>query len=86
MNLIVLTPDSEVFNGEVTAVNVPGVEGPFQILKNHAPIVAALDAGKLEIKLSDGKELHYWVERGFVEVLDNKINVLVQKLKESKDA
>jgi F-type H+-transporting ATPase subunit epsilon len=83
MNLIVLTPDSEVFEGEVSAVNVPGTQGPFQILQNHAPIVASLGHGKLEIKLPDGQELHYWVDKGFVEVLDNKINVLVQKLEKA---
>ncbi|RZK66262.1 MAG: hypothetical protein EOO92_25440, partial [Pedobacter sp.] len=38
MTLEILTPDKKVFEGEVTAVTVPGVLGSFQILRDHAPI------------------------------------------------
>lgn len=78
MNLTILTPESEVFEGTVVSVTVPGSEGQFQILNNHAPIIATLVDGKVEVKTSEGKTLSYVVERGFVEVLNNNINVLVQ--------
>ncbi|RZK64506.1 MAG: hypothetical protein EOO92_27430, partial [Pedobacter sp.] len=39
MNLEILTPDKKVFEGEVTAVTVPGTLGSFQILRDHAPII-----------------------------------------------
>lgn len=82
MNLTILTPESEVFEGTVVSVIVPGSEGQFQILNNHAPIIAALTDGKVEVKTSEGKTLNYIVERGFVEVLNNNINVLVQGARE----
>ena len=39
MQINVLTPDLEIFKGNITSVQVPGVSGRFQVLKNHAPIV-----------------------------------------------
>ena len=42
MNLVILTPDKELFHGQVTSVNVPAIGGRFEVLKGHAPIVAAL--------------------------------------------
>lgn len=48
MNIAVLTPDREIFQGVITSVKVPGVKGEFQVLKNHAPIVSALEKGNVE--------------------------------------
>lgn len=59
MNISVLTPDREIFSGPIESVKVPGVQGEFQVLKNHAPIVSALDAGKVTIITGVG-EYHYF--------------------------
>ncbi len=80
MNLNILTPESEVFNGDIISVKVPSTDGPFQILKNHAPIVAALVNGTVEVKTVSGEISKYTIEKGFVEVLNNKVNILVQGL------
>ena len=50
MTLEILTPDKKVFEGEVTAVTVPGTLGSFQILKDHAPIISTLEDGPVIIK------------------------------------
>jgi len=42
MNLVVLTPQRQIFEGEIASVKVPGISGQFEILKGHAPIVSAL--------------------------------------------
>ena len=42
MNLEIVTPDSKVYEGEITSIALPGIDGSFQILNNHAPIVSAL--------------------------------------------
>jgi len=54
MNISVLTPDNEVFYGEITSVRVPSANGEFQVLKNHAPIVSSLGGGKVEIVVGAG--------------------------------
>ncbi|WP_379093631.1 ATP synthase F1 subunit epsilon [Pedobacter sp. UC225_65] len=77
MNLEILTPDKKVFEGEVTAVTVPGTLGSFQILKDHAPIISTLEDGPVIIKSTTSEEI-FNIKGGVVEVLDNKIIVLAE--------
>ncbi len=77
MNLEILTPDKKVFEGEVTAVTVPGTSGSFQILKDHAPIISTLEDGPVIVQAT-GAETVYQIKGGVVEVLDNKIIVLAE--------
>ncbi len=49
MYLEIVTPEATLFKGEVTSVAVPGVDGEFQMLNNHAPIVSILGKGKVKI-------------------------------------
>ena len=82
MHLSVLTPDVEYFKGEITSIKVPGAAGQFQVLKNHAPIVSALVDGAVEVKTADGKLMKFTIKAGFIEVLHNKIALLVQGITE----
>ncbi|MCK0133087.1 F0F1 ATP synthase subunit epsilon [Arenibacter sp. S6351L] len=50
MYLEIVSPEATLFAGEVTAVTVPGIDGEFQMLNNHAPIVSLLQEGKVRIK------------------------------------
>lgn len=77
MNIVVLTPDKEVFNGEIKSVKVPGVGGGFQILRGHAPLVSALGEGVVSIEKTDGQKMTFGINQGFVEVLRNEISLLV---------
>ncbi len=58
MNLIVLTPEKEIFQGTITSIKVPGTVGQFQVLKNHAPIVSSLEEGKVQIVTAGGRVLN----------------------------
>ncbi|TKC08160.1 ATP synthase F1 subunit epsilon [Pedobacter polaris] len=78
MTLEILTPDKKVFEGEVTAVTVPGTLGSFQILKDHAPIISTLEDGPVIIKGNSNGEEIFNIKGGVVEVLDNKIIVLAE--------
>jgi F-type H+-transporting ATPase subunit epsilon len=78
MHLTILTPEKEIFEGEVTSVKVPGISGQFEILKNHAPIVAALGEGQVRVLDTKGNKQVYTIKKGFVEVLRNEVSVLVQ--------
>jgi F-type H+-transporting ATPase subunit epsilon len=85
MQLDLLTPEGNIFSGDVYGVQMPGVTGTVEVLQHHAPMIAALKDGKLKIlqeKLNGGQENFYDIQSGFVEVLNNKITVLVESAKE----
>lgn len=75
MKLVILTPEKEYFNGEITSINVPGAAGAFQILKNHAPIVSSLTRGTVKVTKEGGNE-EIKITGGFIEALNNEISVL----------
>ncbi len=83
MNITVLSPDKEIFQGEITSVKVPGVNGQFEILRNHAPIVSALVEGPVRLLKTGGEKVTFSIEKGFLEVLNNEVSLLVQGVKEN---
>lgn len=83
MFIEIVTPDEKVFEGEVTSATFPGSDGSFQVLNNHAPMISTLGKGDMKfIKMVDKKpkETHIMVEGGVVEVLNNKVVVLAEKI------
>ena len=81
MNLTVLTPEKEIYQGQITSVKVPGISGQFEILNNHAPIVAALGQGDVRIIDAKGEKKIFSIKKGFIEVLKNEVSLLVQGIK-----
>ena len=81
MILEVLTPERKIFSGEVYGVQLPGVEGLFEILHNHAPMVAALGEGKMKIiKDKNGSQTEtYIINGGFAETSNNITSVVLEK-------
>lgn len=79
MKLTIITPDQEVFEGEVDSATFPGSDGSFQVLRNHAPLVSSLGKGDIEYRGSAG-EGSVTVEGGVVEVLNNTITVLAERV------
>jgi len=51
MKLEIITPESNVFSGEAKSVSLPGLDGIFQVLNNHAPVISALKKGALNVEL-----------------------------------
>lgn len=78
MQLDILTPEQKIYSGEVYGVQLPGVEGSFEILENHAAMVAALGEGKMKILKDRTNTELYTIKGGFVEVLNNKATVLLE--------
>ena len=78
MLLEILTPTGKSYSGEAVGVQLPGLTGSFEVLNNHAPLVSALKAGKLKILLDKNQQSYFEIESGFVEVLNNKVTVLVE--------
>ncbi|EEI92508.1 ATP synthase F1 subunit epsilon [Sphingobacterium spiritivorum] len=77
MKLTIITPDKLAYEGDVTAVTVPGSAGSFQILKNHAPIVSTLEDGPVIIKAGNNEEVLN-IKGGVIEVKNNVIIVLAE--------
>ena len=78
MTLEILTPEKKLFSGDVYAVQFPGIDGKFEILDRHAPLVSALGKGNLKVLRDKNSATNYRIESGFVEVLNNKATVLVE--------
>lgn len=78
LKLIVLTPEEEYFQGNVKSVKVPGVNGQFEVLANHAALLSALNKGKVRIIREDGQKESFEIESGFIEVLRNEVALLVR--------
>lgn len=77
MRLEIITPEKNVFSGEVEIVTLPGVNGQFQILKDHAPLVSTLKNGDLFYEIA-GKKDAMTISGGVVQILDNKVLVLAE--------
>ncbi len=77
MNLVVLTPDKELFHGSVTSVNVPAIGGRFEVRRGHAAIVAALEKGEVRFQPTKGEKKSIRIEQGFIEVLRDEVSLLV---------
>lgn len=77
MNLVILSPEKEIFSGDVKSVKVPGTDGQFQMLENHAAVVASLKEGEVQVVRSNGEKLTFGVRGGFVECLHNEVALLV---------
>lgn len=90
MYLEIVSPEATLFSGEVTSVTVPGINGEFQMLQNHAPIVSLLQEGEVKVqgditieedfqnKFTKGAtgETVLAISSGTIEMKDNKVIVL----------
>lgn len=77
MTLEILTPEKKLFSGDASLVQLPGVDGLFEILNNHAPIISALSKGLVKLNGADG-EKRFSIGGGFVECLNNKVIVCAE--------
>ena len=78
MHLEIITPDKKVYSGEVEAVKLPGADGSFGILNNHAPIIASLKKGTVKVTDSKKNVENFEINGGVVEVQNNKVIVLAE--------
>ena len=90
MYLEIISPEAKLFTGEVESLTLPGTNGSFQLLENHAPIVSTLQAGAVKIKgnitISESyqnqfesiskEETLFTISSGTIETRDNKIILL----------
>lgn len=75
--LNIVSPEGEIFNGEVESVTLPGAMGAFTILPHHAPIVSSLVTGTIAY-MAAGEVRKQDIRSGFVEMSDGKVSVCVE--------
>jgi F-type H+-transporting ATPase subunit epsilon len=80
MQLEIITPNKKIFEGEVESATFPGSKGSFQVLKDHAAIISSLAKGKVKYRENNNKEQELMVEGGVVEVRNNHIVLLVERV------
>ena len=73
-----VSPDKLMFSGEAESVLVPGSEGDFVVLKDHAPVMASLRPGVVAIKDSHGKRTRIFVRGGFADVGSDGLILLAE--------
>ncbi len=76
----ILTPDGKLFGGTVRFVSAYALDGSLGILHGHAPLVTALGRGVLRVEDAAGTKSEWKVDGGFLEVLRNRVSVLVAKV------
>ena len=82
MILDIITPDKKLFSGEITLVKVPGTNGSFEMMNNHAPIVSSLADGEIKVIPVSGEEIFFNITGGLVELNNNKVSILVESIVE----
>ena len=78
--LEIVTPRKVVFNADVESFSAPGVMGGFQVLYNHAPMLAAIGVGEVKLRDAEGQEKLFATGGGFVDVLKNHVVVLAESI------
>jgi F-type H+-transporting ATPase subunit epsilon len=75
----VLTPEGEVFNGEVRQVSTRTAGGEIGILANHAPLLAELRPAELRLHLGESETVRYAQAHGWLQVFGNHARLLVEE-------
>jgi len=74
----IVSPSGRVFKGEAIGVQAPGVEGSFEVLLNHAPMISAFEIGSIRIVVPTGEQILFATSGGFLEVLNNSVSILAE--------
>lgn len=77
MQLNILTPELKLYSGEADSVQLTGTDGVFEILNNHAPLIASLKEGNVKIKTGNQQQ-EFKLKSGIVEVIKNTVSVLTE--------
>ena len=78
MKLSIVSPEETLYEGEVKSVKMQGIDGKFQVLNNHAPLISALGKGDIVIEEITEKKKSFAINSGLVELAKNEIHILAQ--------
>ena len=86
MEVHVVSPEAEFFNGEASEVYARSLDGEISILPGHQPALLALADSQVRVKTPDGAEHAYHVTGGFLQFKDNRLTVLADDASTASDA
>ena len=78
MKLSIVSPKKTFYEGEVKSVKMQGIDGKFQVLNDHAPLISALCKGEIKIEEESGEQKSFAINSGLVELAKNEIHILAQ--------
>jgi F-type H+-transporting ATPase subunit epsilon len=79
MKVDIITPDSTLFSGQdITLVQLPGIDGSFEIMNNHAPLISVLKKGKIKVLAKGTAPQFFEVKGGVIEVQNNIVLILAE--------
>ena len=89
----IVTPDEHPYQGPANGVRAPGIEGSFEVRKDHAPMIAAFGIGPLIVKTQSAHEyadvhndrIIFATSGGFLEIVDNKVTVLAETVEPASE-
>lgn len=73
-----VSPERELYSGDVEQVNIPGTEGDLGVMPNHSPLMAAIRTGTITV-IENGSETKFFVQGGFADVTPNGLTVLAER-------
>lgn len=85
LDIEILSPEKTVFKGLAMVVTVPGVDGLFQVLNLHAPMVSMFETGIITVQDEKGNKINFSTRGGVAEVLDNKVTILADAAEAKED-
>ena len=78
LKVSVISPESVLFEGEVTSVVAPAFDGEVGILENHAPMMTLLGTGSLRLG-GGGSDKQFRIEGGFLQVVNNNVRIVTER-------
>lgn len=83
LQLEIVTPFGQAFSDNVNSCMIPGVEGQFQVLKNHAPLISNIATGSIKVQVEKKDHIFFATSGGFCEVRENVIKIIVESAEKS---
>ncbi len=78
LSVRILTSEASLYQGQASAVFLPGALCPFEILPMHAPIISLLERGSVRVRQTDGELKEFPLGSGIVQVRDNIVTICAE--------
>jgi F-type H+-transporting ATPase subunit epsilon len=78
MTVEIIDPDKTIYKGKADLIQLPGKDGSFEVLRNHAPLIAILKQGKIKLIQKSKNTEFFEIKGGVIEVLRNKVLILAE--------
>jgi F-type H+-transporting ATPase subunit epsilon len=84
-SIVIATPEGKMFTGDISSCTARGIDGKFQVLTNHAPLISVIDVGEMKLELENNNIDFLATSGGFLEINNNEMNVVVETAEWAKN-